>query len=164
MNPIDESTFPIYELYRREATPFTGVLAYTSNLFDDQVELAGSRNLGRAQLVSDNYFSVLGVRPFARRFFSSSSAETASSPLQMVLGFDYWRREFRGDSAIIGRSVSLKGETGSFTVVGVAPPEFFGAEVGVVPDFYQPFDPRTNTRDWVKVLARLKPGSLGGVR
>ena len=133
------------------------MLAYTSNLFDDQVELAGSPNLGRAHLVSENYFSVLGVRPFAGRFFSSSSAETASAPLEMVLGFDYWRREFRGDSAIIGRSVSLKGKKGSFTVVGVAPPEFFGTEVGVVPDFYQPFDPRTNTRDWVKVLGRLKP-------
>jgi predicted permease len=158
LESVDESTFPIYELYRRDAAPFNGVLAYTSNLFEDQIELAGAKKLGRAQLISDNYFSVLGVRPFAGRFFRSPSSETAAAPLEIVLGFDYWRREFRGDSAIIGHSVSLKGETGSFTVVGVTPPEFFGAEVGVVPDFYQPFDPRTNTRDWVKVLARLKPG------
>ncbi len=161
LESIDESTIPIYELYRRDAQPFDGVLAYTANLFDYQVGSGGTSNPARALLVSGNYFSLLGVRPYVGSVFNSSDTRAAPGT-EIVLGFNYWRREFHSDSAIIGRTISLTGKKSAFTVIGVAPPEFFGTEVGVVPDFYLPFDPNTATsassQYWVKILGRLKPG------
>ena len=114
--------------------------------------------------VSASLFPTLGVRPALGRFFGE--AEDRAGTPGVVLGHGLWRRHFGGDPAILGRAVPIEGRP--FTVVGVAPPGFSGAELEPV-ELWAPmgsqFDPplpdwRT-TRDakWVRVVGRLAPGA-----
>lgn len=123
----------------------------------DPVLINGSR-------VSIGYFDVLGVRPFAGRFFLPEDFE-ASSQRTIVISHSLWLHQFQGDGAIVGRGIRL-GE-GAFEVIGVAPPQVmplhgrasgsyeFGAR-----DFF--WTPRRNEQDRTSgiygALGRLKPG------
>jgi putative ABC transport system permease protein len=115
--------------------------------------------------VSDNFFQVLRVRPFLGRYFQAGE-DDAQAPL-VVLGYSFWVRHFRADSSIIGRTLVLNGH--GLTVIGVAPPRFGGADVGLNFDLYYPMqirhvltgslDPRAR-RGWqfLDVVGRLRPG------
>ena len=115
--------------------------------------------------VSDNFFDVLRVRPFLGRYFQRGE-DDAQAPVA-VLGYTFWQRRFRGDSTIVGRTLVLNGH--GLTVIGVAPPRFGGADVGLNWDMYYPVqlrhvltggtDPRTN-RGWqfLDVVGRLHDG------
>jgi putative ABC transport system permease protein len=87
-------------------------------------------------LVSGNYFRVLGVAPQLGRGFRDDEDETAGRAAVVVLGPDFWKREFGSDPSVVGRIVRLNG-TG-FTVIGVAPDAFPGMEIFLRPDFYMP--------------------------
>jgi predicted permease len=106
----------------------------------DVLELAGATNtagmaLGsagepirvRGQLVSGNYFSVLGVVTRLGRGFLPDEDLAAGGASVVVLGHDLWEREFGADPGVVGRSILLNGH--GFTVVGVAPAGFFGLEL-----------------------------------
>jgi predicted permease len=84
-----------------------------------------------------------------------------------VISYDFWRRRFNLDSSVIGKSVDLNGTM--FTIVGVAPPEFFGERVTTPPDFWLPLSrqPQVLQRAswlaqhdvfWLNLMGRLKPG------
>jgi hypothetical protein len=75
-----------------------------------------------AELVSENYFDVLGMRPTIGRFFTASD-EGQATPVA-VLSYEGWMRRFSGDTGVIGRRVRINGST--FTVIGVAAPGFKG--------------------------------------
>jgi predicted permease len=112
------------------------------------------------ELVSDNFFSVLGVQPVLGRGFMAED-ETAA-----VISYRYWQSRFHSDPGIVGRSIALNGLP--FTVIGVNPPRFFGVEVGRSPDVYVPLTmcdrlspgsprlPRPNNF-WLDMMARLAP-------
>ena len=122
-----------------------------------------------AQLVSDNYFEVLGVAPTPGRAFElGSDAVPGSSPLA-VLGHEYWMENFGGEDSAVGRDLIINGST--FTVAGVAPPGFKGLAVGVEPSLFLPFgmnrvlvpDESTNWFEerrglFVSAFGRLTPG------
>jgi predicted permease len=90
-------------------------------------------------------------------------------PVAMI-GYGYWKRRFGLSGAVVGQKISLSGTP--FTIIGVTPPEFFGVEVGTVPDIFVPVmmqaavDPAEENllqdpiiyRTWLRSLARLKPG------
>jgi predicted permease len=76
------------------------------------------------ELVTGNYFSVLGTRPFAGRLLSPDDDRVAGAQPVIVLGHEFWRRQFNGDQAMIGRLVKFGGH--DFTVVGIAPQGFQG--------------------------------------
>ncbi len=89
------------------------------------------------QLVTGDYFPLLGVRPALGP--AASTRATTASPMGhpvAVLSHGYWQRRFGGDPAVVGRSISLSGMP--FTIVGVTPAEFFGAEVGTSPSLFLP--------------------------
>jgi hypothetical protein len=117
-----------------------------------------------ATTVSGTYFEVLGVRPIIGRNITSADVETVA-PVAM-LGAQYWIDRYRGDRAVIGKTLLLNGQP--VTVVGIAPPRFSGVYTGVVPHLYVPLtmQPRltgVNTLDdrklrtWL-LFARLAPG------
>jgi predicted permease len=88
------------------------------------------------QLVSENFFTVLAMRPAAGRFFTAADAPQGANPFA-VLSYDCWRSRFSGDSSIVGRTVRING-TG-FRVVGVAPRGFKGMRTfGFWPDVFVP--------------------------
>ena len=70
-------------------------------------------------LVSANYFQVLGVEPQLGRAFRKEEDDVAGRDAVVVLGPDFWKSEFAGDPAVVGRTVLLNGI--DFTVIGVAP-------------------------------------------
>jgi predicted permease len=122
------------------------------------------------QLVSGDYFDLLGVVPQAGRLIGAGDDRVPDRHPVAVLSDGYWRRRFGRDPAIVGTQLRLSGR--SFDIIGVTPPEFYGVEVGVSPDVFIPMmmqaavmpvigdlivKPNVN-RTWVQLLARLEPG------
>ena len=115
-------SYPDYQDVRA-LTPFDGVAGYSglmASLNDD-----GRSEMLFGELVTGNYFSVLGVRPQRGRFFLPEEDRTPMSHPVIVLGDGLWRRRFAADPSIIGRTIAVNGR--QFTVVGIAPPEFTGS-------------------------------------
>jgi predicted permease len=150
--------------FRSQSTTISGALAFAPIHFLQESSDASHSSGVRAQLVSGDYFSLLGVRPYAGRLLEADDDRGAFGNQVAVLSYEYWRREFRSDATIVGKMVPLHHMT--YTVVGVAPPEFFGMVIGEPPDFYLPLkagrpiessDPYS-PGEWVTVVARLRPG------
>jgi predicted permease len=161
MESEDEMPCSAYEIFRANQDVFDGVIAYAPNEFGYDFQSSGITGSAQGQLVSANYFRVLGAEPFAGRDFSGSTGgqpDGQATATEIILGFDFWRREFHADAGILGRTISLAGDRAPYNVIGVAPPGFFGAEVGEVPDFYLPLPPRDQANAWVKIIGRLKAG------
>lgn len=89
----------------------------------------------RAELVSNTYFDVLGVRPVVGNGFPPA-AEVAGTPAVAVISHRYWRNEMQGTREVIGATLHLNRR--KFAIVGVAPPEFRGALAGVTTDIWVP--------------------------
>src|SRR5262249_45890620 len=87
-------------------------------------------------LVSGSYFSVLGVRPAVGRVFTMEDDRAPGGHPVAVISHRYWQRMWAGDPAAIGRTFTLNDT--AFTIIGVAPPEFFGVSVGQAPDLWVP--------------------------
>jgi predicted permease len=128
-----------------------------------QTAVHGEPQLVNGQLVSDNYFSLLGVNAFLGR---TLTAEDDRAPVA-VLGYDYWRRAFGKDSGVIGQTVEIQRHP--FTIVGVTAPGFLGLDPGneidiTVPLTMQPVvipgAPLLDSREtrWLHVFGRRKPG------
>jgi predicted permease len=132
---------------------------------DGQVEPAAD-----AHLVTGQYFPLLKLRPALGRLFDESDDRVPLGHPVAVLGHAYWQRRFGADPAVLGRTITL-GRL-PFTTVGVAPAEFFGAEVGRSPSLYLPVmmqpalvpmngslirNPNV-TASWLRLLGRMKPG------
>jgi len=112
----------------------------------------------RAHLVSGSYYSTLGVQAFLGRTLAAGDDRPAATPAAVV-SYAYWGRRFGFDPAVIGRTVYLEGTP--FTVVGVAPPEFYGLNRLAPPDITCPLHvtPRQERKSYyVSYFARLKPG------
>jgi predicted permease len=82
--------------------------------------------------VSPNYFDVLGVRPYLGRFFVASEDSAPDRDAVAVIGYDFWRAQFNGDSTAVGSHIQVRAR--DVTVVGVAPPGFLGISVGGAPN------------------------------
>ena len=102
-----------------------------------------------AEMVTENYFSVLEMQPAAGRFFTENDAPQGSNQF-VVLSYESWRRRFNGDSAIAGRVLRINGT--EFVVTGVAPPGFRGVRLfGFWPEMWVP----------IGMHAVVQPGSTG---
>ncbi|HKA22674.1 MAG TPA: ABC transporter permease, partial [Blastocatellia bacterium] len=157
-------SYPNYKDLRDRIQVLTGMVVYR---FDP---LSLSHN-GRNErvwgyLVSENYFDVLDVRPaLGRTFLPEDGIATNAHPV-VVLNYRNWLRRFGGDPAILGSSIMINDRT--FTVVGVAPPEFIGTERLFTPEFWIP----SMMQEWIEgysgltsrgdgqwlAFGRLKPG------
>jgi len=118
----------------------------------------------RGMMVSDNFFSGLGVHPFMGRLLNAEE-DFKGSATGVVITYDWWERHLALDPGVLGQTVVLDG-TG-FTVVGVLPPEFSGVVPGDPSEFYVPmaaqsqflYRPITESYHWfVRLMARLRPG------
>ena len=119
-------------------------------------------------LVSGNYFSVTGVQPVIGRGILPSEDEVSGRDAVVVLGYGLWRR-LGSDPEAVGRRVILSGAP--YTVVGVAPPGFFGTDRGILADFWAPLAMCTHlSKDiaanaekrncrWLEMTGRLRPGT-----
>ena len=121
-----------------------------------------------AEIVSGNYFSVLGVGPALGRVIEPEDDAAFGAGPVVVLSYDFWQAQFGGAADIVGRKVLIGNRP--MTVVGVAAAGFRGVDVGAVPAFWMPTsmnadanlmadeDLRSNPLRWLQILARLRPG------
>ena len=152
-------SYPDYREISTQTTGFAGVVAYARH--GALLQSGAGSQLWLDDLVSPNYFDVLGTPPERGRFFSASSL-LASEPV-VVVSDQFWRRAFDADPSLIGRPIILSGL--SYTVLGIAPPHFRGLERAVPTDLWIPASvgegPRSledrGYRDF-QLLARLAPG------
>ena len=89
-----------------------------------------------AEEVTGNYFEVTGIRPSPGRAFDASETTVTSPQAVVVLGHDFWRRQFDGDAGVIGRTVDL--DSRPFTVIGIAPPRLVSRRAPLRPDIWVP--------------------------
>lgn len=126
---------PNFVDYREQNDVFTDLGAYS---FPLPVSLGGGEKPApiNVQLVSGNYFSLLGVHAaFGRTFLPEEDRTLGTHPVA-VLNYDFWQRRFGGSAAIIGDTVRLNGHP--FTVIGIAPRGFNGT-IGILsPDVWTP--------------------------
>ena len=88
------------------------------------VNIDGHASVAGGEMVSGNYFAGLGVSPVLGRVLTDADEDRAARVA--VLSYGYWNRKFGRDPAVIGKTITLGGEP--FSIVGVAPPEFFGVQ------------------------------------
>jgi predicted permease len=161
------TSFPDYVDFQSRNTVFAGIVAYVS-ILPLGLNTAGQADRVYGQLVSGNYFSVLGVRAvLGRGFLPEEDRVPGASPVA-VISYRLWQNQFHADPDIIGKQLKLNGH--SFTLVGVAPKEFRGMFPGFFPDVWVPLmmqaqlwpgptawlNDRAERPLWL--LARLKPG------
>ncbi len=89
-------------------------------------------------LVSENYFSVLGVGALRGRTFAAGESARLSASPSALISENYWQKRFGGDPAILGKTIRLNGV--AFTIVGITPHNFVGTNVEA-PDFWLPAQP-----------------------
>ncbi len=159
-------SYPMYVDLRDGAKDvFDGVLARRSV----QLALAarGATEQVNGELVSGNYFDVLGVSMAAGRAITPEDDRVQSGHPVVVLSYGTWQRRFGGDPGVIGQAVSINGQP--MTVLGVAAAGFQGVELGTTPEIFLPmmekpvatplWNDLENRRSlWVNAMARLKPG------
>ena len=130
-----------------------------------------SRQLLSLNLVSSNFFTAMGVKPVLGRVFTPED-ETAGAPgtIPVVLGNNFWVRQFGGDRAIVGKQLRLlRISEVPVIVIGVLPPGFREIETGADRDLWFPpqswarlgenRELQTRGKRWFRVLGRLGPGA-----
>jgi predicted permease len=164
--PSAPLTYPLYKQIRDRNQVFSGVVAF--HAFSDwNVTTNGETELVTGQLVSGNYFPVLGINPAAGRLLSPEDDHIPGGHPVAVISYGFWKRRFALDPSAIGKAIDLFGHP--FTIVGVTPPEFFGTQSGKLPEITIPlmmqgavipwasFLDGTEVK-WLYVMGRLKPG------
>jgi predicted permease len=161
-----EFSWQLYNDLRDQAKSFSGVAAYFP-LVPGSIGGSGEPERVWGQAVTANFFDVTDLRMTCGRGFVNSDE---SHPV-VVLGADLWQRQFHGDPAIVGKTVTFSGRT--FTVVGVAPAAFHGIELFLDAQFWVPLGSaaqlqlvpglshkaETDRNDpWLLVVGRLRPG------
>jgi len=131
-------SYPDFQDFRRQvegegqdtpelAQAFTGIMAYKEEMVHLSRPGEGTERAW-IHLVSNNYFSVLGVNPYRGRLILPTEGKNPGADPIIVLTHASWRDRFGGDPGIIGQQIKLNGLP--FTVVGVTPPNFVGAAWG----------------------------------
>jgi macrolide transport system ATP-binding/permease protein len=158
--------YPALELFERNTALLSTAFAYfvverLSLTIDEETEAA------KGQYVSGDYFRGMGVRPAAGRLILAGD-DKAGDETVAVLSHRFSQRRFGDARLAVGRTIRINDK--SFSVVGVTPPGFFGAEPGSVPDVYVPMRARMLLEpawasaflnpnfSWIEIMGRLKPG------
>lgn len=159
-----ELNYPLWEKLRDIKTGLASSAAYSSTEWD--LSSGGQVRIAKGSWVTGEYFSTLGISPAAGRLITRTEDTRGCAPVA-VLGYGFWQSEYGGSTSAIGKNISLTGK--SFTIMGVAPQGFFGAEVGRVVQVYAPLCAQegiaTGSLDalrhmwFLSFIGRLAPGT-----
>jgi macrolide transport system ATP-binding/permease protein len=159
-------SYPLY-IYLRDHTPEIGdMAAFKSGIGKVGVRRAGTNTSDPTvdQFVSGNFFTLFGIRPYAGRLLAPTDDVRGAQPVA-VMSYRLWRERYGSDPSVIGSSFVVEGAP--FTIVGIAPPGFFGAMLRPdPPDFWMPLgaEPATHgknalldlpTSHWLYVFGRI---------
>ena len=159
-------SYPMYRDLRDGNQVFSGM--FCRYVMDFSLSFEGRTELIDGELVSGNYFPVLGVGAAAGRVFTAGDDLYQGAHPVAVLSYGYWKTRFAGDPAIVGKRVVINGYP--FTIVGVSQAGFDGVEPGFAPQIRVPMmmknvltnGPWYSLNDrrsrFAQVFGRLKPG------
>jgi predicted permease len=159
---------------QKGAPSFAGIFAFVPVGFNNRsitVRVgAGEPSVAGGEMVGGNYFSVLGVLPVMGRTIAEDDLRPGA-PNVAVVSHSYWSHELGAERTALGRKISINGAP--FTVVGVAPPGFFGVNPQMAPDIWLPLRDMAEVKPWgnpapgmfgnrwwwwCMMMGRLKPG------
>jgi len=131
-------SYPFFREFSQKNEVFSDVAAINSIMFGAHGRVAGGANLEKieTELVSGTYFKTLGVNPVLGRTLTSADDQIPGAHPVAVASFSWWLRRFGKDPSVVGKTITI-GAT-LYSIIGVAPPEFFGATVGQSPDLWIP--------------------------
>jgi macrolide transport system ATP-binding/permease protein len=167
---FDIFSYDLYQQFKNNAPEFEQLAAVQAGqpMFSVRHGNAQPQEL-HGEFVSGNLFSTLGLRPFAGRLMSDADDQANSAPVA-VLSFRGWETDFGGDPSIVGSTISIQAHP--FTVIGIAPPAFFGDRVTDVPaEFWIPISTKSLVdgeeqsilhhpdQHWLYPIGRVKPGT-----
>jgi predicted permease len=158
-------SYPMYTDLRDRNEVFTGLLARYPTAMT--VVWQGKSERVSGDLVTGNYFDVLGVGPAIGRVLNAGDDKTPGAHPVAVLGYGYWQRRFASDPSVLNQSLVVNGHP--LTIVGVAAPGFSGLQVGSSSDVMVPVmmkaqmtptwdDLEKRQSRWLTLMGRLKPG------
>jgi len=128
------TSYPDYADYRADVDAFDGLAASMTMVFNWNRESHSEMVFG--ELVSDNYFDVLGLTPEHGRWFLPEENATPGTHPVVVLAHGFWVRYFGADPSVVGTTMRLNGSL--FTIVGVTEAEFTGMIPVITPDIWVP--------------------------
>jgi predicted permease len=159
------TSYPDFLDYKEQNTVFSGLIAHTYA----PMAISGSDRpaVVWGQLVSWDYFSVLGVEPRLGRAFLPQEDETFGASAVTVLSHGTWQNRFGSDPEVVGKTIHINDYP--FTVIGVAPEGFTGLASILTPALWAPlamveqalpFTPNVPSRidPWLQLVGRLRPG------
>jgi predicted permease len=157
-------SYPMYQDLRDKNDVFSGVIVRGGTQmnvsYGDQTERV------RGELVSGNFFDVLGVRPWAGRLFTQDDDRMPGAHPVAVLSYSYWESRFGKDPGLIGKTILVNEHP--LTVIGVTPPGFYGISLSDNPDVrvtmmmtpvFNPLPPtrlQSRRHQWLTIMARRK--------
>jgi predicted permease len=168
-NEFSIFSYDLYKHFRDNTHGFAELAAFQAG-----GSLFGVRRSGRAEaaqsypgeFVSGNYFTMFGIRAYAGRLLTAGDDQAGSPPVA-VMSYRLWQQRYGSDRSVIGGAFNL--DEKPFTVVGIAPPGFFGDRLrSIPPDFFLPLntepfvevDADLNKVDtyWLDLIGRVRPG------
>jgi predicted permease len=165
-SPYETTSYPSYVELRDRNQVLSGLAGYGIQQF--ALGDANDVEWVWGETVTENYFDVIGVRPAHGRGFAADEARTGVAAA--VIAHGLWQRRFNSDPALVGRTITLNGQT--LTVIGIAPPEFTGMIRGLSSEVWVPaaampaLEPAkgqgmltSRFSRWLGLIGRLSPGT-----
>ena len=161
-------SYPMYKDLRDQNQVFSGMLA--ADRTSVGISWHNQAEDKDAEIVSGNYFDVLGLKPALGRLLTPADDTAKNANPVLVLSYSYWKSRFAASPGVVGQTVLINGH--AFTILGVAPANFESAIGGYRPGVFIPVSmseiampwtaPRNNLTNhqsiWLTMVARLKPG------
>src|SRR5207248_7881610 len=164
-------SYPLFERLKAEMPEFDEVTAFQAGNWQLSVRHEGLESAARplrSEFVTGNYFSVLGVGSFGGRVFTVDDDKPSAPPVA-VLSHHVWETTYGADTSVVGSTFMVAGHP--FTVIGIAPPGFFGETLrSDPPDIWLPIhqEPLVSgpgsllnqpVSAWLRVIGRLRAGA-----
>jgi putative ABC transport system permease protein len=159
-------SYPYYQHLANSTRSLSGIAAW--DMLALTISTGGDGTLAQANVVTANYFDVLGARPALGRFFTPDEDRDPGAHAVVVISHELWQRRFGADSSIIGRSILVNEHP--FVVVGVAAPGFSGLYPILRIDAWVPMMMEASVRrgddmlhsvsaGWLELVGRVVPGA-----
>ena len=163
-----------YKLFRAGTPAFEQLAAFQIGEGNAHLSArrAGSQEpvtMANGEYVSANFFETFGISPWRGRFFTNADDREGAPPVA-VLSFHAWLGKYGYDPSVVGATYDFNGQP--FTIIGIAPPGFFGAKIASsdMPDFWLPLTtepliagPTSRLRNprlaWLDLIGRVRPGT-----
>jgi len=164
-------SFPLYERLKAETPEFEEVTAFQAGRWRCAVRREGMESVAKplkSEYVTGTYFSTLGVRAFGGRVITPDDDKPSAPPVA-VLSHRIWQSAYASDTSVVGATFIIEGHP--FTVIGIAPPGFFGETLeSDPPDLWIPLqqEPLIDAEGnllhqpvsaWLRMIGRRKPSA-----